>query len=153
MENFINKKSFCEAERERMDKLNQFQLPYFYKQLGIWFLLASLLFLFIPFFLGILNPIFRNIGTNGMLISMLLIVLSRDRIEDELTNQLRLQSYKLAFLFGVIFTFIQPFINNAISTMIASDKIISTQTAEIFPTLLFFLSMQMLFFYSLKKSR
>lgn len=153
MENFLGKKNLCESERERMDWLQKAQFPHYIKRIGFILLAGSILLLFIPFFLGINIETFKVIARNGMLISMLLIITSKDHIEDELTNQIRLQAFRMAFLFGVIFTFIQPHINNFASQILDSGKIISYKTAEIFPTLLFFLMMQILFFHSLKKLR
>lgn len=153
MEKFIEKKSFCESERKQLETFNQFQFPSYIKQIGFGLLIFSFIVLFsIPIF-SLENVILKSISKNGILFSMLLIVMSKDKIEDEMTNQLRLQSYKLAFLAGVIYTLVQPYIIFAIGFFIKPEKEIQFEEIQMFPILFFFLAMQILFFYVLKKIR
>lgn len=50
------------------------------------------------------NELLRD-GTLGVMsIGLLVIILSKDKIEDERVVQLRFQAFMLAFLFGVLFT-------------------------------------------------
>lgn len=44
----------------------------------------------------------KSLAKNGLLISMLIISISKDKVEDEFTIQLRAKSYSLAFVIGVI---------------------------------------------------
>jgi hypothetical protein len=59
------------------------------------YVLTEYKFLYTPFY-------------SGMLVFMLLIVISKEKIEDEMTIQIRAYSYSSAFLVAVIYAILQP---------------------------------------------
>ena len=94
----------------------------------------------------------RLLITNLLLVSLLLVSISRDKIEDELTLVLRLQSYAFAFIAGVVYTMVQPFANLLV------ESIISTETAtfselDVKQVLFFMLLLQLFYFTFTKRMR
>lgn len=93
-------------------------LPNYFKKIGIGlFLFAIIVLKLLNFFLKELNPIWfenyhdflRIIRFDIAIIGLLLFAFAKDKIEDELTLLLRLQSIAYAFIFGVLFVLIRPF--------------------------------------------
>ena len=94
----------------------------------------------------------RLLIKNLLLVSLLLVSISRDKIEDELTLVLRLQSYAFAFIAGVVYTMVQPFANLLV------ESIISTETAtfselDVKQVLFFMLLLQLFYFTFTKRMR
>ena len=53
----------------------------------------------------------KNVAENLLLFSLLLLAVSKDKIEDEMTIKLRMQAFASSFIFGVVFVIIMPYIN------------------------------------------
>lgn len=91
----------------------------------------------------------RLLIKNLLLVSLLLVSISRDKIEDELTLVLRLQSYAFAFITGVVYAMVQPFANLLV------ESIISTETATFseldVKQVLFFMLLLQLFYFTITK--
>ena len=91
----------------------------------------------------------RLLIKNLLLVSLLLVSISRDKIEDELTLVLRLQSYAFAFIAGVVYAMVQPFANLLV------ESIISTETATFseldVKQVLFFMLLLQLFYFTITK--
>ena len=56
-----------------------------------------------------------------LLIGMLVISLSKDKVEDELIDSLRSKSYRLAFIMGVLYALVQPIVNFAVGSVLNED--------------------------------
>ncbi|QTE23370.1 hypothetical protein [Polaribacter cellanae] len=52
-----------------------------------------------------------------ILFGMLLISISKDKIEDEFIESLRSQSYRIAFILGILYSLLQPFINYGVDLL------------------------------------
>ena len=48
---------------------------------------------------------------NGLILGLLIIVLSKDKVEDEMLMAMRLRGMAASFIGGVVFVFITPFID------------------------------------------
>ena len=90
-------------------------LPNSFKFLGVS--IFALAFL-IPIAMGLLNPQpwddtenRRQIAQAIMLVGLLILILSKEKIEDEFINSCRLKAFKVAFIAGIIY-----FLQDAFST-------------------------------------
>lgn len=140
---------FCESERKRMDKLNNFQLPNQYKRIGWYFVLFIFMLMIAKKFID--EPTWvKPILKNAMILGFLVISLAKEKIEDELIVKLRAQSYRLAFVLGVIYSLVQPYIEYGV------DYLFNTNDASMgfsyFQTLIFMLVVQIGFFEQFKRS-
>ena len=139
---------FCEGERKRLDRLNNFQLPNRYKRIGWYFVLFVFLLMVAKKFFdepSWVKPVLRN----AMIVGFLVISLAREKIEDELIVKLRAQSYRLAFVFGVIYSLVQPYIELGVDYLLNSDH--ASMGFSYFQTLIFMLIVQIGFFEQFKR--
>lgn len=144
----MNKESKCEAERRRLEKLNKFQLPNYYKKIGI---ISSI----VIFSLMIAKKFFdepswvKPVLSGLLLVSMLLISLAKEKVEDEYIDSLRSQSYRFAFIIVIVYSLVQPLINYGVGMLF--DKTEKLNGFDYFQVLFFMLVVQLLVFYKLKK--
>ena len=87
-----------------------------------------------------------------MLISLLVVSLSKDKDEDEMLKLIRMQSYAIAFITGVLYAIIQPVANYVVALIIESNKAGFGALGE-FQVLFFMLMIQLFIFNYLKKMR
>ena len=144
----------CKAEYRRLKKIQNYQylLPNHYKKVGIALLIASLTALIARKYLFEDVDIVQEIGRKGMLLALLLITLSKEKIEDELITKLRGQAFAAAFIAGVIYTLVQPLINYMVAFLIKPEKAIYNDLGD-FIVLWFMLVMYLTFFYMFKRYR
>ena len=143
--------SFCEKENKRLNRLSKFQLGHQFKKIGWWVFGVSLLLLAIRKALGIeeldtIRPIVRDI----MIIALLLVSLAKDKIEDEMIEKLRAQSYRLAFIVGVFYYFALPYISYAVDFLMGKEDFKIERDS--FTLILSMLFVQILFFTKLKRA-
>lgn len=149
----MNKSKICDTEREKLQKLSDhIMLPHSYKNIGVAILAFSFFTIIgLKFFMEELG-MYRTILKQGMLVGLLIIVISKEEIEDEMIVNLRSKSFSLAFICGVIYTLIQPYINWGVAAVIAPEKAVFEEFGA-FIILWFMLCIHLLFFYVFKKSR
>ncbi len=142
------KNSFCEAEQRRLHKLQQFQLSHHFKNVGYIIIIISVLGMFAK---GLFEaPLWiKELLKNSVLIGLLVVSISKEKIEDEYLESLRSQSYRLSFVLGVLYALIQPYINYIVALVIRPEK--ATIDFSYFQVLFFMLLVQLLFFHRLKK--
>lgn len=116
-----NANQYCEKERQRLDKWQKFQLPNFYKKMGIALFVLSMLTLLLSGLLMADATVFKIFAKKGMLLALLIVSVSKDKIEDELTINLRSKSYSIAFVIVVVYALIQPFVNYLVAAILTSD--------------------------------
>ena len=104
-------KSILECDRRRMEKFLKFKLPHYVKKIGWAGFIASLLLLIATKFFDSEPILLKEILKKASLVFLLLVVFSKEKIEDELIVQLRAQSFSFAFLAGVLYALLQPFFN------------------------------------------
>ena len=148
----MNKKSFAECERHRILKVLDFRLPTSFKWLGVLLLVT----VFVLFFIRKQFPehaeIIRGIGRTIFIIGLLCISLARDKEEDEMTVALRAQSYAIAFIVGVIYAIVMPYVEFGVSNMVSDETQAYKQLGD-FQLLSFMFMIQLGFYYTLKRYR
>ena len=140
---------FCEAERNRLRKWGNFQLPNTYKRIGWGTIIGTFALMIAKKFVEEptwVKPALRII----MLLGFLMVSISKEKIEDELMASLRATSYRLALIVGVLYAIVQPYVTFAI------EKVLDPAGAELdngyFQVLLYILLVQIMFFHALKRS-
>ncbi len=88
-------------------------LPNYFKKIA-WGLLAIILLIVILKLSNVLQidkELLINVIQSGVLLALLLLALTKDKIEDELTLKIRVSAFAGAFIFVVGFVILLPFIN------------------------------------------
>ena len=145
------KETFCEAENRRFEKFKNFGLPHTFKKYGIALVVISILFLFARklFDIDVTIPL-KFILKRVVLVGLLMIAISKEKVEDEMIRTIRGQAFSMAFIAGVIYTLVQPLINYVVSLFVEKDNEPLTDVGD-FQVLWFLLTMYLLFFYMIKK--
>ncbi|WP_430408380.1 hypothetical protein [Kordia sp.] len=147
----MEKETFCESENRRFEKFKKFGLPNSFKKIGIALIVFAFLFLIIRKILDIDIALgFKFIFKRATLVGLLMIAISKEKVEDEMIRTIRGQAFSMAFIAGVVYTLIQPLINYIVSFFIEKDKDPLTDVGD-FQILWFMLTMYLVFFYMIKK--
>ena len=145
-------KQFCEAEYRRLKKLQNFQLPSYYKKIGVGLIILSFIALVLLSAFATDVDLMRSIFRKGLLIGLLMVSLAKEEIEDELTIKLRTQSYSMAFICGVLYAVIQPYVNYLFNAQVKMKDVPYSDLGD-FQVLIFMLLIQLGFFGLLKRMR
>jgi len=140
------------CERTKLEQfLSKVQLSNSYKKIG--FLITVLSFVVMIAFKFIDDePLWiKQILKQAMIIGLLIISLSKERIEDELIESLRSKSYALAFIIGVGYTMLQPLANYIVDLILGKQD--SPTEIGYVQVILFMLLIQVGFFEVLKRNR
>jgi len=143
-------KSILDCERKSLKEMDKYQLPNYFKKIGVGLFVVSIISLFINAF-SINVFLYREIAKYGMLIGMLLISISKEKIEDELITKLRMQSYTFAFIAGVFYALTLPFMDYFVDLIFQSDKAILKDMGD-WQILWILLSVQVFYFEMLKRA-
>lgn len=145
------KETFCEAEERRFEKLKRAGLPHSFKKIGIILVVVSILFLFARKLFDIeISETIKFISKRVVLVGLLIIAISKEKIEDEMIRTLRAQAFTFAFIFGVVYALVQPLINYIASFIIEKDKEPFSDVGD-FQILWLLLTMYLLFFHMQKR--
>ncbi|WP_033960495.1 hypothetical protein [Psychroserpens jangbogonensis] len=149
----MDRNSFVECERKGLNKLINFRLPYYFYKVGMVIVGASIVMMFVrAFALDGDQEILKEVLQKGILIGMLLMSIARDKDEDEMVVKLRMQSYTYAFIAGVLYALIMPFVDLGVSTIVHGGGEVYKDLGD-FQLLLFILMVQLLCFHTLKRMR
>tara|TARA_R110000868_G_scaffold18760_4_gene81872 strand:+ start:152 stop:493 length:342 start_codon:yes stop_codon:yes gene_type:complete len=96
------------------------------------------------------HELFERVVLSFMVVGMLIVSISREKIEDELTSKIRLQSYYYAGLVTVIVYLILPFIHFILECVFSSTP--TMNGSGDLSILLFLLFIQIITFRRLKKA-
>lgn len=141
-----------ECERTKLESfLDKFQLPNVFKKVGITLFLLSFIGLTIIKFTENEPLWLRSVLKQAMLVGLLVISISREKIEDELIQILRSKSYALAFIIGVIYIMLQPLVNQVVNFILGTSE--APDNMGYVQVLLFMLLIQVGFFEVLKRNR
>ena len=141
-----------ECERTKLESfLDKFQLPNVFKKVGITLFLLSFIVLTIIKFTENEPLWVRPALKQAMLVGLLVISISREKIEDELIQILRSKSYALAFIIGVIYIMLQPLVNQVVNFILGTSE--EPDNMGYVQVLLFMLLIQVGFFEVLKRNR
>ena len=152
---FIKMKAekILDCERKRMDKMLNFRLPHKFFTFGIVIVALSIVLMFVRKFgmegdTEALKTILKKI----LVVGMLLMSISKDREEDELTVKLRTQSYALAFVIGVVYALLMPYVDYGVSNVVEPEGEALKDLGD-FQVLIFMLMIQLMFYHTLKRFR
>lgn len=143
-------KSFLACERESMKKMSKFQLPHSLKKIGIMIAICSFLAMFINKF-TFDEILYRSMAKYGLLFGMLIISISKEKIEDEFIIKMRMESYTFAFVMGIAYVLCLPFVDFLVDTF-RTSKEASLDDLGDFEILWMLLSVQVFYFHFLKKA-
>ena len=125
-------------------------LPHKYFKIGIGAAIIS--------FIGMLSLKWGDYGMaiqllrNVMLVSLLVITVSKSQEEDEMTLKLRSQAFVLAFIWGVLYAAVQPIISIIANFFMSSEPEEWTEMS-MYQILLFMLLIQIAFYHGAKRMR
>ncbi|WP_339754557.1 hypothetical protein [uncultured Winogradskyella sp.] len=144
---------FIECERNKFQKLINIRLPHRFMLVGITIALLSIVMMFVRAFAMVGDTLWlKLLLQKTVLIGMLILSLSKDKIEDEMTISLRAQSYAIAFVIGVLYALIMPYVEFGVSNAVHSGGESFKDLGD-FQVLLFMLIIQLMFYHNLKRYR
>ncbi len=121
----MNKQEFLDCERTRLDKFKRYVLlPNYTKRIGLVLFVLSFALLIATEFFPERAETLIVAAKNIILISMLMIALAKEKIEDELVEKLRSQAFSFAFITGVIFSIFQPYVNYLVAAVVEPEKLV-----------------------------
>ncbi len=142
-------RKIIEWDRKAFQRLRNFQLPHYFKRIGLVLFLVVLATMFALKFTEAEPFWLRNLLRNFLLIGLLMISVSKERVEDEMMGALRAQSYAIAFVLGVVYALIQPYIDYVVALVVDSGD--AVLDVSYFQVLAFMLLVQLLFFRMMVK--
>lgn len=147
----MNAKKLMDCERTKIEKWSEFQLP------NVWKLRGTIICLLI---FGIMialkfidnEPLWlKDVLRKGLLVGLLIVTLSKEKIEDEMVTTLRFKAYTLAFIMAVLYSLIQPVADYVVHNFIYEASM--NNGFSYFQVLSFMLIIQIMFFEILKRNR
>ncbi len=142
--------TLLDSERKSLKKLTKFQFPNYFKKIGFTLAIISFTVIILNKF-AIDNAVIKSIAKYGMLVGLLLVSVSREKIEDELVIRLRMESFTFAFIAGVVYALLIPMIDYTVDFLIKAEAIFK-DTGD-FQILWMLLVCQICYFELLKKVR
>ncbi|MFK5981888.1 MAG: hypothetical protein QM499_03155 [Flavobacteriaceae bacterium] len=146
----MNLKSISECEDHRISKFINYKLPNYYKKIGwVGFALLFAILLSTKFFDGdysILVEILKRL----LLVFLLIVVMSKEKVEDEMIKSIRSQAFSFAFVGAVAYTLLQPVVNLIVSSIVKPEKVIFEDLGD-FQVLWFMMIVYLVVFMKLKK--
>jgi len=149
----MEKSSFIECERKGFEKLIHFRLPHYFYKIGMLIVSLAIIMMFVrAFALDGSQEVLKEVLRKVFLVGMLLMSIAKDKVEDEMVVKLRMQSYTYAFVAGVLYALIMPFIEYGVSNALKPEGEAFHDIGD-FQLLLFILMIQLLCFHTLKRMR
>ena len=142
-------KSVIECERNNLQKFKKYQLPNAFKRVGFAITLLCFVGLLFNKF-TIESDVWSVLGKYGITFGLLIVSVSKEKIEDELITKIRMTSYSFAFIFAVLWSYVNPFINYAADSIVGKEPAILQQNGD-FQILWMLLAIQVMFFHVFKK--
>ena len=142
-----------QKEQRALQKLINFRLLPQFMTIGLVLALSSIVLMFFRATLfGEASLLMRDTLQRTLLVGMLIMSITRDREEDEMTIQFRMQSYGWGFVMGVIYALIMPFVEFGVSIVVNGDGEAFKSLGD-FQMLLFMLMVQLMCYHVLKRYR
>lgn len=149
----MNKQSIVDCERKRLEKITSFRLPSYFYKVGIVIGVITFIMMFVrAFAMEGDTEWLKHLLQKTFLIGMLLMSIARDKEEDELTIKLRMQSYAWAFIVGVVYALVMPYVEFGVSNVVHSGGEAFKDLGD-FQILIFMLLIQLLSYHTLKRYR
>lgn len=140
----------CDSEERRLRWILNFKLPNYFKKVGWTLVILSLISLFATKLFEGDFDLLKTILKNLMLLGLLIVTLSKEKIEDEYIENLRSMAFRCAFILGVIYVLIQPLINYLAFVLVKPDKAMFQDLGD-FQILWFLLVFYLTVFWVLKR--
>lgn len=140
----------CEGEERRIIWLINFKLPNYWKKIGWGILALSFALILVSRYIDVNQFIFKSILKNTALVGLLIVTISKEKIEDELIENLRSKAFSFAFIIGVIYVLVQPLINYLALLLLKPEKA-NLEDLDDFQILWFMLIVYLFAFWLLKK--
>ncbi len=147
----MNSKKIVDYERSKIERWSQFQLKHQWKVRGVVISLAVILTLIALKFIATDYQWLKFGLKKALLLGLLMVSLSQEKMEDEMIVSLRSKSYTLAFVFAVLYALVQPIVNIVVFKLFSSNHI--DAGFSYFQVLSFMLIIQISFFEVLKRYR
>ena len=141
-------KNLMEKDRRMFERIRKFQLPPAWKRIGFGLVVVALGLMIVRRYVDNLEQ-YRPFFSHLFLLGLLLVSVSRDKLEDEMISVLRGQSYAVGFVTGVVYALVQPYINYLVAAVIKPEN--ATLDMSVLQVLTFMLVVQLLFFWQLKR--
>ena len=149
----MNTEKMMNCERGRFDKIIKFRLPHKFMTIGIAVAALSIVMMFVrAFAMDGETEWLKLLLQKTLLVGMLIMSISKDKHEDELTIALRAQSYAIAFVIGVVYALVMPYVELGVSNVVNSGGEVYKDLGD-FQVLLFMLMIQLMFYHNLKRYR
>ena len=130
-------------------KVRKYQLPNRFKSIG-WSIAALIFMLFIGLKFTENEPMWiKYIAKQILLLGLLFVSLAKEKQEDERTAYIRSQSYSLAFIFGAIYFFVEPYVDNLVNIILKGNA--GVLELNSFKVIAFMLLVQIMFFERFKR--
>ncbi len=143
-------KSISECEEKNLNRLLSFKLPHHYKKIGWGLFVVSMGTIVLLKFINGDYELIKDILRRVILLSLFVVVLSKEKFEDERLQHLRARSFGMTFLLTAMYILFQPFINFIAATIKGKETELFQDLGD-FVILWFMLIVYLLFFYFAKK--
>ncbi len=99
-------------------------LPGIFKKIAFGLMILSVIFLILNITktLSFEKEAVKTITKSGFLVSLLLLAVTKNKIEDERTLKIRLKAFTASLIYGVILVVVDPIINFIFEDNFLSDK-------------------------------
>ena len=145
-------KKIIEYERKHFTKLTSFRLSSKFLNVGVVIILLSIVMMFVrAFAMEGETEWLKLLLQKTLLIGMLIMSVSKDKEEDEMIISLRSQSYAIAFVIGVLYSLVMPYVEFGVDNVV--DNVSEFKNLGDFQVLLFMLMIQLMFFHNFKRYR
>ncbi len=149
----MNVKKIIECEQNKFTKIINFRLSSKFMTVGIAIVTLSIVMMFVrAFALEGDTEWLKLLLQKVLLVGLLIMSISRDKEEDEMITTLRSQSYAIAFVIGVVYALVMPYVEFGVDSVVESN-VSEFKNLGDFQVLLFMLMIQLLFFHNLKRYR
>jgi hypothetical protein len=147
----MTKETFCESEERQLQKIVNFGLPNYFKKIGIAVAVIPFVTIIVLKIADLeLSETIKFISKRILLVGLLIIALSREKIEDEMIHSLRVKAFTGAFIGGVVYTLIFPVIVYIAKLVFGKEGKLLTDVGD-FQILWFMLFMYLVFFHMIKR--
>lgn len=146
----MTKETFCEAEERRFNKLKNMGLPNSFKKIGIAIVVLTFVFLIVRKIFDLDIPVLKIVVKRITLLGLLLIVLAREKVEDEMIKTIRAQALSMALIMGVVYVLVQPLVNYGVGLLISPEDEVLKDLGD-FQIIWFMLTIYLAFFYLIKR--
>jgi hypothetical protein len=149
----MNAEKITECEKKRIGKLMNFRLSSKFMSVGLAIGGISIVLMFVrAFAMDGDTEWLKLLLQKTVLVGLLIMSISKDKEEDEMIVALRSQSYAIAFVIGVVYSLVMPYVEFGVDSVVESN-VSEFKNLGDFQVLLFMLMIQLLFFHNLKRYR